>query len=194
MHAVHPSAMHCIPVLLTHQEQGALVQILPTPGEHWAARWPRCSSLAVTCSPCLVLGLGCLPPLCPAGGTARGTAEHLVFRQRACLAREGLCRLHAPTSPLLAQAWPRGLSWHGLARGTERGTSAVAGGVPAPLGCARSIPWAPCHPTALPPPGKASQGTVEDAPGLGPSHMGETRSPAQHWCALLCQDWGCRAR
>lgn len=29
---VHPSAMHCIPMLLTHQEHRALVRILPAPG------------------------------------------------------------------------------------------------------------------------------------------------------------------
>lgn len=140
-------------------------------------------------------------PLCPAGGAARSTAEHLVFRQRACLAREGFCQPRVPTSPLLAQAWPRGLSWHRLPCGAARGTSAVAGGVPASLECVCSIPRPPCHPAALPSPGKAGQGTTENAPELGPSQTGETRSPAQCWRALLgaegallCQEWGCRAQ
>lgn len=52
-----------------------------------------------------------VPQLCPAGSTARSTAEHLVFQPRARLAPPGLPRLPAGSGDTSA-----GLSWHGLAQ------------------------------------------------------------------------------
>lgn len=54
----------------------------------------------------------------------------------------------------------------------------MAGGVPAPPGCAYSIPWSCCRPTALPPPGEAGWGTAEDAPELGPLQDRGNKEPS----------------
>lgn len=91
---------------------------------------------------------------------------------------------HVPAS---GSAWPRGLSWHGLACGTGRGTSVQRGGrrSPSPPRCALSISHLTVAPLLSLLPGKWVGARQRMLQSLALHRMGETRNPAQCWCALL---------